>query len=86
MLLCLPCNARATYIVPGAVQRNCSVCEQAVWVSPSAFPLAKEMSLICVPCSFARKKGGPITVENLTPAQIAEMKEWLQTFNPSKED
>lgn len=81
-LMCQPISFRG-YVVPGSLPEKCSKCDGLVWVSPSSLLALHdnpEMKILCMPCTIEQmKKDGEFEIEGITPAQVEEIKEYLDS-------
>lgn len=80
MLICKLVNSPG-YVVPGALPMKCHECDKSVWISPSSMLWLHdnpEMQIRCMPCAFAHIATHGGAVEDLTPAQLEEIEEYLK--------
>ena len=82
-LICMPISFDG-YVVPGSLPDKCSKCGQPIWVSPSSLLILHDnpgMETLCKTCDLAQMEEGelPDTEERLTPAQVDEIQEWLDS-------
>lgn len=80
ILICKPVSFPG-YVTPGSLPGKCSQCGKPVWIAPSSWVLLHdnpEMQIECVCCVFAQ---GPIeadAIEDLNPAQLEEIEEYVR--------
>lgn len=73
-LICWPV-AMSTLVTPGSVERNCWLCDQAVWVAPSGQDLLREHEdarIVCAQCFRPPTDGSK--PEPITQRQLEEFK------------
>ncbi len=59
----------------GAEQRVCSVCDRPVWLSPSLFPDAFKIPILCIPCAVDRMRGEGKTAPDIGRMNDRQVKE-----------
>lgn len=81
MLICKPADYIG-YVVPGSLPMKCCECGQPVWISPSSMLLLHdnpEMMILCEPCGFAHMEIHEGIIEDLIPAQLEELAEYVKS-------
>ncbi|MBA7506093.1 hypothetical protein ES706_04773 [subsurface metagenome] len=69
------------YVVPGSLPDRCSKCGARVWVAPSSWLILhgrEDMRIKCLQCVLADFDFVSGTLEDLSQAQLEEVKEYLR--------
>lgn len=80
VLVCKPVGSPG-YVVTGSLPLKCRECSQPVWVSPASMLLLHdnpEVIILCKSCGFAHMATHDGVIEDLTPAQLEEIEEYVR--------
>ncbi|GAH91045.1 unnamed protein product [marine sediment metagenome] len=81
VLVCKPVGSLG-YVVPGSLPGECSQCGKPVWIAPSSWFLLHdnpETIILCRTCGFANMAKDKGEIQELTPAQVEEIQEYLKS-------
>lgn len=79
-------------VVPGSLQKSCTICERAIWVSPATLAHIRDKPhrFLCIPCMMeTAKEDDDNEIAMVMPEQIEELKMTFESQGltpPSAED